>query len=155
MNTWEDQILITKTIKDLGFNFKEYISPVLGSIWRVVTEDLIKFDELWWKYSLIGPNRDQISFDTARQLTSMKMNILEHGWWVEKNGCRFPGTMGVLFGSTGKVGRRKLHPQAGHDKQYLERDKMLAELKKITGMQPHLYAKHNHMPFVGRYQCSK
>ena len=150
MNTWEDQILITKTIKDLGFNFKEYISPVLGSIWRVVTEDLIKFDELWWKYSLIGPNRDQISFDTARQLTSMKMNILEHGWWVEKNGCRFPGTMGVLFGSTGKVGRRKLHPQAGHDKQYLERDKMLAELKKITGLHPHLYAKHNHMPFVHR-----
>ena len=132
-----DAILHDKTInlnlEELRFNYKEYMSTVIGSNCREVTEDLIKFDELWWKYSLIGPNRDQISFDTARQLTSMKMNILEHGWWVEKNGCRFPGTMGVLFGSTGKVGRKKLHPQAGHDKQYLERDKNLEELKKLTG----------------------
>jgi len=30
------------------------------------------------------------------------------------------------------------------------RDKLLAELKKITGLHPHLYAKHNHMPFVYR-----
>ncbi len=147
MNTWEDQILITKTIKDLGYNFKKYISPVLGSMWRVVTEDLIEFDDLWWKYSLIGPNRDQISFDTARQLTSMKMNILEYGWFAKK-GFRQPGSMGMLFGSTGKVGRRKLHPQAGHDKQYLERDKFLLELRKLTGLHPHIYARHNHMPFV-------
>ena len=147
MNTWEDQILITKTIKDLGYNFKKYISPVLGSMWRVVTEDLIEFDDLWWKYSLIGPNRDQISFDTARQLTSMKMNVLEYGWFAKK-GFRQPGSMGMLFGSTGKVGRRKLHPQAGHDKQYLERDKLLLELRKLTGLHPHIYARHNHMPFV-------
>ncbi len=147
MNTWEDQILITKTIKDLGYNFKKYISPVLGSMWRVVTEDLIDFDDLWWKYSLIGPNRDQISFDTARQLTSMKMNVLEYGWFAKK-GFRQPGSMGMLFGSTGKVGRRKLHPQAGHDKQYLERDKLLLELRKLTGLHPHIYARHNHMPFV-------
>ena len=116
-------------------------------MWRVVTEDLIEFDDLWWKYSLIGPNRDQISFDTARQLTSMKMNILEYGWFAKK-GFRQPGSMGMLFGSTGKVGRRKLHPQAGHDRQYLERDKLLLELRKLTGLHPHIYARHNHMPFV-------
>ena len=136
-------------VKDLGYNFKKYISPVLGSIWRVVTEDLIEFDELWWKYSLIGPNRDQISFDTARQLTNMKMHVLEHGW-LAKKGYRQPGSMGVLFGTSGKAGRRKLHPKAGHPKQYLERDKMTAEIKKITGLHPHLYARHNHMPFVYR-----
>ena len=118
-------------------------------MWRVITEDLNKFSELWWKYSLIGPNRDQISFDTARQLTSMNMNILEDGWMSKEN-WRLPGTMGMVFGIEGKIGRRKLHPQAGHDKQYLERDKILAELKKITGLHPHLYARHNHMPFVYR-----
>ena len=143
MNTMDEEILITKTIKDIGYNFREYISPILGSMWRVVTEDLIKFNELWWKYSLIGPNRDQISFDTARQLTSMSMNILEDGWMSKEN-WRLPGTMGMVFGIEGKIGRRKLHPQAGHDKQYLERDKMLAELKKITGLHPLFYAKHDH-----------
>ena len=153
MNTWEDQILITQTIKDIGYNFKDYISPVLGSIWRVVTENLVEFDQLWWKYSLVGPNRDQISFDAARQLTSMEMNILEHGWLAEKwdeNGDRLPGTMGMLFGTKGKVGRKKLHPQAGHSTQYLERDKMLAELRKITGLHPFFYAKYDHMPMVHR-----
>ena len=160
MNTWDDQILITQTIKDVGYNFYDYISPVLGSMWRVVTEDLVKFDELWWKYSLVGPNRDQISFDTARQLTSMDMNILEDGWIRKetnyakelgiKTGWQNPGTMGILFGYEGKKGRKKLHPQAGHDKQYLERDKLLAELKKITGLHPYFYAKYDHMPFVHR-----
>jgi len=151
MNTWDDQILITNTLKDIGYDFKEYISPVLGSMWRVVTEDLIKFSELWWKYSLIGPNRDQISFDAARQITSMDMHILEEGWLSferDRNGDRVTGTMGVTFGMEGKVGRKKLHPQAGHSKQYLERDKMLAELRKITGLHPFFYAKHNHTPFI-------
>ena len=148
MNTWDDQILITNTIKNLGYNFKEYISPILGSMWRVVTEDLVKFSKLWWKYSLIGPNRDQISFDTARQLTSMDMKILEDGWITRREGGNTHGTMGMMFGIEGKIGRRKLHPQAGHEKQYLERDKMLAELRKITGLHPFFYAKHDHTDFI-------
>lgn len=154
MNTWDDQILITETIKDLGYNFKEYISPVLGSIWRTITEELVEFNDLWWKYSLIGPNRDQISFDTARQLTKMSMNILEDGWAAPDRDAgghkTLPGTMGMLFGTRGKVSRKKLHPQAGHSTQYLERDKMLAELRRITGLHPFFYAKYDHMPFVHR-----
>ena len=153
MNTWDEQILITKTIKDLGYNFRDYISPVLGSIWRTVTEDLVKFDELWWKYSLIGPNRDQISFDTARQLTSMPMDVLEYGWLAkeeDEDGHRLMGSVGVLFGFEGKHARRKLHPQAGHPKQYLERDELLKELRPLTGLHPFIYAKYNHIPFVIR-----
>ena len=149
MNTWDDQILITNTIKDVGYNFKKYCSPILGSMWRVITEDLNKFSELWWKYSLIGPNRDQISFDTARQLTSIKLNILEDGWILrDADGRIIEGTMGMLFGVEGKLGRRKLHPQAGHDKQYLEKDKMLAELRKITGLHPFFYDKRDHTEFI-------
>ena len=115
-----------------------------ASIWRVVTEDLVKFDELWSKYSLIGANRDQLSFDAARQLTSMEMHVLEYGF-LAKEGFRQPGTMGMSFQ---KVGRKKLHPQIGHSKQYLERDKLLAELKKITGLHPFFYDKRDHTEFI-------
>lgn len=146
MDTFEDEIFITQTLKDIGYNFKDYISPVCASMWRVVTEDLVKFDEMWTKYSLIGPNRDQLSFDAARQLTSMEMHVLEYGF-LAKEGFRQPGTMGMSFQ---KVGRKKLHPQVGHNKQYLERDKLLAELRKITGLHPFFYAKYDHMPMVRR-----
>ncbi len=153
MNTWDEQILITKTIKDLGYNFRDYISPVLGSIWRTVTKDLVKFDELWWKYSLIGPNRDQISFDTARQLTSMSMDVLEYGWLAkeeDEDGHRLMGSVGVQFGYEGKKTRKKLHPQAGHPKQYLERAALLKELRPLTGLHPFIYAKYDHTQFVIR-----
>ena len=83
----------------------------------------------------------------------MQMNVLEYGWLAserDERGDRKPGSMGVLFGISGKVGRKKLHPKAGHLKQYLERDKLLAEIRKITGLHPFFYAKYNHMPFVYR-----
>ena len=56
MNTWDDQVTMTKLMSELGYKFRLYDSPVLGSIWRVITEDLFEFHDLWWKYSLIGPN---------------------------------------------------------------------------------------------------
>ncbi len=151
MDTWDDEVFITQTLKDIGYNFKDYISPVCASIWRVITEDLVKFDELWLKYSLIGHNRYQLDFDDARQLTGMKMNILENGFLADErdeNGDRLMGTMGISFK---KVGRKKLHPLVGHNKQYMERDKLLAELKKITGLHPFFYAKYDHMPMVDRH----
>ena len=78
---------------------------------------------------------------------SMDMHVLEYGF-LAKEGFRQPGTMGMSFE---KVGRKKLHPQVGHSKQYLERDKLLAELKKITGLHPFFYAKYDHMPMVERH----
>ena len=41
--------------------------------WREISEDMYHFHDLWWKYSLIGPNRDQISFDAARQITKKQL----------------------------------------------------------------------------------
>ena len=146
MNTWDDVITITKTIKEVGYNFFKYCSPVLGGIWRVVSEDLFEFHDLWWKYSLIGPNRDQISFDTARQLTNMPLTILEKGWMGDDNWS--PGTVGVQFGSQGKTGRRKTHTQAGHMDQYKEREDILKEIRKLTGMHPVFYATYDHTGFI-------
>ncbi|MEC8552296.1 MAG: hypothetical protein VXY93_17510, partial [Pseudomonadota bacterium] len=74
--------------------------------------------------------------------------ILEDGWITRREGGNTHGTMGMMFGIEGKIGRRKLHPKAGHEKQYLERDKMLAELRKITGLHPFFYAKHDHTDFI-------
>ena len=56
MNTWDDQVTMTKMMKELGYKFRLYCSPVLGSFWRNITEDLFEFHDLWWKYSLVGPN---------------------------------------------------------------------------------------------------
>jgi len=139
MNTWEDVLDITKKLKHEGYEFKKYCSPVLGCIWRQVGNN--EFHDLWWKYSLIGPNRDQVSFDAARQFTHLDLNIIEDGW---------TGGVGMKFGTRNKVSRKKLHPQSGHDKQYLEREKILKELYTITGLHPKLYARYDHMPFVYR-----
>jgi hypothetical protein len=154
MNTWDDQILITKTIKELGYNFKQYCSPVLASIWRTMNDEYEEFGDLWWKYSLIGPNRDQISFDTARQLTKMELNIIEDGWISREkqpDGTikHMPGSCGILFGSRGKQYRRKRHPQAGHPLQYKQRSAILKELRNITGMHQ-IYARFDFSEFVLR-----
>ena len=113
-NTKQDVIDITKTLYDLEhlekdgtmgktYKFDQYCSPVLACIWREISEDMYHFHDLWWKYSLIGPNRDQISFDAARQITKKKWNTFPD--WTK---------MGIDFiGSTAKINRKKLHPQAG------------------------------------------
>lgn len=131
-NTKEDVLEITNTIKELGYNFKKYSSPVLASIWRVITEDSFEFHDMWWKYSLIGPNRDQVSFDASKQLSGLNWNIMEN-WWDAQIDFSY---------ETGKSSRKKIHPQAGHLQQYKERDDLLQELKKITNLHPSLYAKY-------------
>ena len=147
MNTFEDQVFITEFLKEKGFNFFKYSSPVLGAIWRTLSEDMVRLHDLWWEWSLIGPNRDQLSFEGARQYTKTKLDYLEHGWLDPKDG-KSAGSVGVVFGSGGKKYRRKRHPQAGHMEQYKERDKMLNAIRKITGMHPKLYATYDHQGFI-------
>lgn len=131
-NTKEDIIEITNTLNEVEYNFKKYSSPVLACIWRTITEDSFEFHDLWWKYSLIGPNRDQISFDAAKQLSELQWNVMEN-WW---DAC-------IDFSyDTGKSARKKLHPQAGHFEQYKERDILLRELYTIIKLHPSIYAKY-------------
>lgn len=153
MNSWNDVITISRKLQENGYNFRKYCSPVLGSIWRQVTDEYEEFGDTWWEWSLIGPNRDQVSFDYARQKTGIDLNILEYGWLSKERGSdgeRLPGEAGILLGRQGKVSRKKLHPKAGHLDQYLERDALLKELHPITGLNPKLYARYNHMRFVER-----
>ena len=148
MNTWDDQVEITKALAETGYKFRLYSSPVLGSFWRVITEDLFDFHDMWWKYSLIGPNRDQISFDCSRQYHNLDMHVIEDGWLGAHS--HIPGSVGVLFGSKGKQYRRKIHPQKGvfegltldeiQDKAW----DLIYHLYPITKLHPKMYTRYNH-----------
>jgi len=148
MNTWDEQVEITKAIAETGYKFRLYSSPVLGSFWRVITEDLFDFHDMWWKYSLIGPNRDQISFDCSRQFYNLDLHVIEDGWLGAHS--NIPGSIGVLFGSKGKQYRRKIHPQKGvfggltldeiQDKAW----DLIYHLYPITKLHPKMYTRYNH-----------
>ena len=153
MNTWNQQVEITKALKETGYVFRNYCSPVLGSFWRVITEDLFDFHDMWWKYSLIGPNRDQMSFDCARQYYKVDLNIIEDGWLGGNS--RTPGSLGVLFGAQGKYYRKKLHPQAGtfdssstYEEMCKRGDELLRYLFTITRLHPKLYKRFDHINWM-------
>ena len=152
MNTWDDQVEITKALADTGYNFRKYDSPVLGTFFRVITEDLFDFHDMWWDYSLIGPNRDQLSFDCARQFHKVKYHVIEDGWLGAKSDI--PGSLGVLFGSKGKWYRRKIHPQAGDLEGMSMEDiidkgfKLVNSLYHFTNLHPKMYTRYDQSDWI-------
>ena len=152
MNTWDDQVEITKALADTGYNFRKYDSPVLGTFFRVITEDLFDFHDMWWDYSLIGPNRDQLSFDCARQFHKVKYHVIEDGWLGAKSDI--PGSLGVLFGSKGKWYRRKIHPQAGDLEGMSMEDiihkgfKLIYTLYHYTNLHPKMYTRYDQSDWI-------
>ena len=139
-NTKQDVIDITKALYDEEhqgkkrgrYKFDQYSSPVLACIWREISEEMFHFHDLWWHYSLIGPNRDQISFDAAKQFANMKnlkWNIFPD--WTK---------MDIDFiGDRAKINRKKLHPQAGEFTKkttmteiYQECRNLLSEIRPMT-----------------------
>ena len=131
-NTREEMLELVNALSKVDYDFKKYFSPVLTCIWRQVDSEMAEFHDIWWKYSKIGSNRDQISFDCARQLTDLTWSRI-HNW----------ETIGLdLTSPTSKSARNKRHPQAGHftDKntysEILEECyNLLAEIRPITGIQ--------------------
>ena len=103
-NSREQMLELVQALEKVNYDFKQYQSPVLTCIWRQIDSEMAEFHDLWWKYSKIGSNRDQISFDCARQLTSLKWSRI-HDW----------ETIGLdLTSPQSKIARNKRHPQAGH-----------------------------------------
>jgi len=131
-NTREQFIELVDALKEVNYDFKQYCSPVLTCIWRQIDDEMAEFHDLWWKYSKIGSNRDQISFDCARQLTGLTWSRI-HNW----------ETIGLdLTSPTSKSARNKRHPQAGHFNEkntYSEIIKecydLLKEIRPITGIE--------------------
>jgi len=133
-NTREDVIKITKTAKEMGFDFKNYGSPILASNWQTVTDSPVqeKFQKIWWEFSQISTRCDQIGFEVAKQLSGLEFNT-----------CGFFETGGDFtgVGGKGRVGRKKIHPRPGDREQYMNRDKMLKEVAHMTCLPPKIYAK--------------
>ena len=131
-NTREQFLELVDALREVDYDFKQYCSPVLTCLWRQIDEDMKEFHDLWWKYSKIGSNRDQISFDCARQLTGKTWSRI-HNW----------ETIGLdLTSPKSKVARNKRHPQAGHfgthstyDDVLKECYDLLAEIRPYTGIQ--------------------
>ncbi len=131
-NTREQFIELVDALREVDYDFKQYCSPVLTCLWRQVDSEMKEFHDLWWKYSKIGSNRDQISFDCARQLTGLKWSRI-HNW----------ETIGLdLTSPKSKVARNKRHPQAGHfdenstyDQILEECYNLLKEIRPYTGIQ--------------------
>ena len=131
-NTREQFIELVDALRKIDYDFKQYCSPVLTCLWRQVDDEMKEFHDLWWKYSKIGSNRDQISFDCARQLTGLKWSRI-HNW----------ETIGIdLTSPKSKVARNKRHPQAGHfdenstyDQILEECYNLLKEIRPYTGIQ--------------------
>ena len=131
-NSKEEMLKLTHALHDVKYDFKKYCSPVLTCIWRQVSEDMFEFHDLWWKYSNIGSNRDQVSFDCAKQLTDKEWSTI-HNW----------ETIGLdLTSSTAKSGRNKRHPMAGHfdvtftySQIIKECYDLLAEIRVMTGIE--------------------
>mgnify|MGYP003112459589 FL=1 len=150
MSTWDEVIDITTRLKETGkYSFRNYSAPVLGAIWRKITPTYYEFGDSWWEWSLIGPRRDQISFDAAKQFLRQEMKFIEEGW-RHPGRWREAGEVGINFGTEGKRTRKKRHPQPGHLKQYMEREELLVELRRLTKLVPKLWAKNMHTQMIHR-----
>jgi len=131
--SFDDAIILTQKLKEAGYDFRKYSSPLGTILWRTITPEIIKFNETWYEWSLIGCNRDQIAFDKALKEIDLLPSIIENR-----------GESGIPLGYYNKFGRRGKHPQRGDVKQYERKDELLKELHKITGLHPKLYTKYDH-----------
>tara|TARA_B100000927_G_scaffold62778_1_gene49230 strand:+ start:2614 stop:4512 length:1899 start_codon:yes stop_codon:yes gene_type:complete len=131
-NSREQMLELVDALSKVEYDFKQYCSPVLTCIWRQIDDEMAEFHDLWWKYSKIGSNRDQISFDCARQLTGLEWSRI-HDW----------ETIGLdLTSSKSKLARNKRHPMAGHfteKNSYTDILKecysLLKEIRPMTGIE--------------------
>ncbi len=130
--SYDDAIELTKKLKETGYNFRTYSSPLGTIVWRTLTPEMKKFNESWYKWSLVGCNRDQISYDVAIKESGIQLPS------VFENRC----DSGVPLGFYEKWGRKGYHPQRGDTQQYKRKDELLKEMGEITGLNPKLYTSY-------------
>lgn len=138
--SYEDGIKLTKALKEADFDFKSYGSPLGTMVWRTINDETIKFNKLWYEWSLIGSNRDQVAFDFAMKNYGGSLpSVIEHRQHT-----------GISLGFYQKKGRKGMHPQRGDMKQYLRKDEFLEEMSEITGLDPKIYTKYERHDFYMR-----
>jgi hypothetical protein len=142
--SYEDGIELTKKLAKTNYNFKDYISPCCTILWRTIknSKQFIDFCDLWWDWSLVGSNRDQHSFDAARQFTEMFIFRVEN-----KPPSTIAGGIDLRFDLKNK-NRKGKHPKRGSNDQWRRRDEFLKELQQYTNLNPKIYAKHEHITMM-------
>ena len=142
--SYDDGIQLTKKLSETTYDFKKYISPCCTIIWRTIknTSQFYDFCDLWWEWSLIGSNRDQHSFDAARQFTEMHVTRVQN-----KPPSTIAGGIDLKFDLKNK-NRKGKHPKRGLNSQWKRRDKFLKEMQLYTGLSPRIYAKHEHITMM-------
>jgi len=87
----------TAELKDFGFDFKRFFSPLCTILWR---KNRQPFNDMWWRWYERGGVRDQMSFSTALQVEKMNFryddsikflnNFTDAGykgeWWETRQG---------------------------------------------------------------------
>ena len=131
--SYDDAINLTKKLKEKGYDFKKYSSPLGTILWRTISPEINRFNDSWYKWSLVGCNRDQIALDIALKESDVLPSIIENR-----------EETGIPLGYNNKFGRKGKHPQRGDLQQFHRKNELLQELKEITGLHPKLYTKHNH-----------
>ena len=131
--SYNDAINLTKKLKEKGYDFKKYSSPLGTILWRTISPEINRFNDSWYKWSLVGCNRDQIALDIALKESDVLPSIIENR-----------EETGIPLGYNNKFGRKGKHPQRGDLQQFHRKNELLQELKEITGLHPKLYTKHNH-----------
>tara|TARA_B100000945_G_scaffold229164_1_gene185752 strand:+ start:1740 stop:2561 length:822 start_codon:yes stop_codon:yes gene_type:complete len=75
MNGWVDEdtiIKFTEEVKETGFDFSKFFSPLCTILWRKKSTPM---DKLWWNWYNKGGIRDQLSFSVALQLSKIKFDF--------------------------------------------------------------------------------
>lgn len=142
--SYEDGIDLTKKLSEVGYNFKEYCSPCCTIIWRTISNSTSfkNFCDLWWKWSLVGSNRDQHSFDAARQFTGIEVSRVHN-----KPPSTIVAGVDLRFDLKNK-NRKGKHPKRGETTQWQRRDQFLKDMQEYTKLSPRIYAKHEHITMM-------
>jgi len=145
--SYDEGIELTKKLYEAGYNFKEYCSPCCTIIWRTVWDEddapeFNKFCDLWWEWSLVGSNRDQVSFDAARQFSGIQINKV-----YNKPPSTIVAGINLKFDLKNK-NRKGKHPRGGNLDQWRRREEFVQEMNSYAAMSPRIYAKHEHITMM-------
>ncbi len=137
-NSKDDIMNITTRVKELGFDFKQYVNPMCATFWNTVTKDAIKFNEMWWDLSQISTRCDQIAFVVSKYFNDINWKQIEDISDIGTNLSSLDHRKGETV--RGNIGRVKKHPKNGESNQWMIIDDMIREVSKLTRM-PKLYLK--------------
>ena len=139
-NSQEDIMNITRTVKELGYNFKEYVNPMCATFWNTVTKDAIKFNEMWWDLSQISTRCDQIAFVVSKYFNDIGWKEIEDISNLGTNLTSLDHRKGET--KRGNIGRIKKHPKNGDLDQWKRIDSMIKDVSLLTGMTRLFYNNH-------------